>query len=206
MPHLIIPIVELIIIGVRLEPYFHKEKDLNNREFYMVACLRIVKWTATPPPLRFLIRKLSMFDSHKTEIVSKSVELIYTVLVVTNFLAGVWIWIGSVDLTKGKHFQPPNSWVLRDYNQLGTLKENPWGVYILSLFFVWTVLATVGYGCYDNIAASEMWFVMFLEACSILVVSTILYSINKLVTGLDNSHQSRVKEYLNKVNGWLLKM
>lgn len=96
--------------------------------------------------------------------------------------------------------------MLADYNKVGTLEKNPWGVYVLSIFFIWTVLSTVGYGSYDFIAAHEMWFVMFVEACSICVVSTLMYSVNKLVTGLDNSHESRVRDYLNKVDGWVLKI
>lgn len=104
MPHLIFPIIELIIIGVRLKPYITKDSDLNHKYFYGIAWLRIFRWMATPPPLKFMIRKLSMLDSHRTEIVSKSIEIIYAVVLVTNFLACVWIGIGSINLKKGKHF------------------------------------------------------------------------------------------------------
>ena len=52
----------------------------------------------------------------------------------------------------------------------------------------------MGYGeYYLRNTVQEMWFLMMLEMCSVLVPATVLFAVNRLVTGLDNSFEHQMR-------------
>lgn len=70
------------------------------------------------------------------------------------------------------------------------MQTNPGGLYIYSNYFMWTIFTSVGYGdYYYGNTVLEMWFLMFLELSSVLVPAVVIYSVNRLVDGLDNSFE-----------------
>lgn len=70
------------------------------------------------------------------------INVIFAVLLVSNFLTCVWIKIGELPANEGQ----PYSWIRNNEEEFGTLASNPSGIYIYSLYFIWTIFTTVGYG------------------------------------------------------------
>ena len=114
------------------------------------------------------------------------INVILTVILVSNFLTCVWIKIGGLPVYDSQ----PDSWILNNEDAFGTLASNPYGIYIYSLYFIWTIFTTVGYGdIYSQNTVQEMWFLVSIEMIAIGITATLLYTIAKIFNA-DNSFKS----------------
>jgi hypothetical protein len=59
------------------------------------------------------------------------------------------VYLGNTDLTQREGYNGWNSWIFEYKDSFGgDLHTNPFGIYVYSAYFVWTIFTTVGYGDY----------------------------------------------------------
>lgn len=129
------------------------------------------------------------------------VSLFFAVVIVSNFLACVWIQVGFLN----KHAES-GSWVIRNENGLPSFDEDPFGYYVFSVYHVWTILSTVGYGSFSYNTVAEMWFVCAVEVVSFGITASTVFIVANIVNGLDNSFEQKVRENLDAAYEWVFRL
>ena len=131
-------------------------------------------------------------------------ETTYLIINLSNFLTCFWIFLGTFDYSHKPDFEPPNSWIVSDENEIGSLQENPSGIYVIACYYIWTALTSVGFGTYSQLRNREMWMTCLVEIIQIAVGASFIFVITNLVNNLDNSYDSKMRESLNKAYNWVL--
>ena len=81
----------------------------------------------------------------------------------------------------------------------------PYQIYVLSIYWVFTVLTTVGYGDYAGLNSQEFLFTIFLEFCGLTFFALLTGIITPLVTPeIDFDGLLMIKT--DKLDLWLMKM
>ena len=124
----------------------------------------------------------------------------------SNFLICAWIYLGKWDYSEKEDYIPPNSWLIEDQNDLGSLEDNPIGIYIFSNYFIWTAITTVGYGSYSGNRTREYVFLCFIEFLSVAFQALSLLSVTQFFSTLDTSFEKQTRNYLQRVDEWLLRI
>ena len=116
-----------------------------------------------------------------------------------HILACVWIWLGL-------HYE--DGWInsLKSENYDGVWFEyGPYELYVFSLYWIFEVLSTVGYGDFSGSTNKEMLFTIFLEFGGLLLFSTMMALLIQLVT-VGTTFEGMVSEYTEDVNVWVMKL
>lgn len=130
------------------------------------------------------------------------INVILTVILVSNFSTCVWIKIGE----DPDYESQTDSWIRNNEDEFGTLASNPYGIYVYSLYFIWTIFSTVGYGdVYSQNTVYEMWFLVLFEMIAIGITATLLYTIAKIFNS-DSSFKSQLRDHIMQIDVWILKM
>lgn len=198
---LIVPIADLIVIISRLSKLGRIGSE-QDRSIYMVAALYIIRLYLCKSPQDYWIEKLSKFYARTNKVIVNVINVILTVVLVSNFLTCMWIKIGELPVTEGLTY----SWIRNNEEEFGTFASNPYGIYIYSMYFIWTIFTTVGYGdVYTENTVQEMFFLVSIEMIAIGMTATLLYTIAKIFN-TDNSYKSQLRYHLNEMDKWILKM
>ena len=76
-----------------------------------------------------------------------------------------------------------------------------------SIYFIWTICTSVGYGDYYlGNTNREMYFIMMMELFSVLVPATVIYSVNRFVSGLDYSYENQMRDNINNAYLWIVRL
>lgn len=136
-----------------------------------------------------------MFDPYQEKLVNSVIYVVLVLVLLTNFLLCFWIFLGSYDYTiENPNYKGTNSWLVTNPANFGTLEENPVKLYITSYYFIWEVMATVGYGeLYSSNTEREMYFLIALEALSIGFSASVMYTVNSIFNGLDTSFSNTLR-------------
>lgn len=82
--------------------------------YYIVGIVRIIQWVNTPTPFGYWLTRFSKLNKQQIDVTNSTVDIFFLVIIVSNFLACVFIGIGSIDRSKRHNFVSPNGWVIED--------------------------------------------------------------------------------------------
>ena len=121
-------------------------------------------------PLKLLLEHVFMRGKVQYEIDNMYALFILfaATMLFAHILACVWIWLGL-------HFE--DGWInsLKAENYDGVWFEyGPYELYVFSLYWIFEVLTTVGYGDFSGSTSKEMLFTIFLEFGGLLLFSTMM--------------------------------
>ena len=156
--------------------------------YYLVGFVRIIQWIHTPSPFTFWLNRFSKLNKQQIAVTNSTIDILILVIIVSNFLACFWIFLGSFDYRKKADFVSPNSWIYEDELDIGDLNTNAVGIYIFSMYHIWTILTSVGYGSFARNRVREMWFIIACEVITFGVSASTLFIITNAVNGIDNSY------------------
>ena len=141
--------IDAILVFARLISLIYRRKAVKRYFFYCLGFLRLIRYFSMPFPQKYWLAKIHGLDKLKANNISTVLEIVSALILVTNFLCTFWIFLGSFDYTfQRPNFKGCNSWLIVYKNNDGspTLENSAFEIYVLSFYFMWEVLATVGYG------------------------------------------------------------
>jgi hypothetical protein len=145
------------------------------------------------------VAKKSGLNRLQLKQLSNSIEIIIFSCLIINFITCIWILVG---------IYTPGSWIYVEGLQkdLGPFAENKKSYYIYALQFLLTILMTVGYGNDYSATNREYIFIMFIEFGAVIVQACFVFTMAKIFGAFDHSFKQQVREKLDKIDLWILKI
>ena len=118
---------------------------------------------------------------------------------IINLITCIWILLG---------IYTPGSWIYDKgtHEELGSFKEHKSYYYIYALQFLLTIFTTVGYGNDYSHTQRELFFIISIEFGSVIVQSVLILTMGKIFGGFDHSFKQQVREKLDRIDLWILKI
>jgi Ion channel len=153
-----------------------------NSYFYFVKAIRFKKFGHMKTIMKKIIGLMGQKfaqPKHRISTCQYFVDFFILLILTMHSIACLWVAIG---------LQTPNSWIdsvgasaKGDNNDVTFRNKGVTTLYITSLYFVATTLATVGYGDIKGKTFYEYLFVMVVEFVGIMFFSFIMGSINNIL-------------------------
>ena len=159
----------------------------------------------------FLVLRLTRFLIKSNSNVTKE-RILYSFVTISNilallhYLACLWLYIGLPQMAETY------------YARYGAADEVPWilgtdefavmgkyELYVFAIYWVCTVITTVGYGDYSGATSFEFCVTMFLEFFGIFIFAYLSIAMNKLFDTSD-SHSTYITAVESDLDMWLLKL
>ena len=122
------------------------------------------------------------------------------IILLMHYLAILWIWIGSESFTDYEKGYLP--WIAANSDFDGYSRPQ---LYIFSLYWICTVVTTVGYGDYSGSSSLEYIVTIGLEFFGLVVFSTLQVAVLTLMS-YDISYESHCIDQENHLIQWLQEM
>ena len=127
-------------------------------------------------------------------------QTICKIFLLLHYLAIVWVWIGSEDFLDYEKGYPPWQIAIEDFQNYSNYR-----LYIFSVYWVCTVVTTVGYGDYAGQNTLELSYSFLLEFFGIVVFSMLQVAVQGVVNH-DASYGNYASEMDNRIAVWLLEL
>ena len=119
----------------------------------------------------------------QSELVSFFSTILYIVYA-THVLACTWIYIGDQEScethgNKESHCTP--SWLYYDFGDYYFNNKGKASVYLFSLYYMFEVITTVGYGDYAGHTTNEFLFIMGVEFIGLIVFSFLMNGVSTVM-------------------------
>ena len=149
-------------------------------------------------PLKLMLEKCLMKNKIQKEIENMySLVILFTGLVLfAHICACMWIFLGTAEdgfMTALMEEEYDGVW--HTYG--------PREIYIFSLYWIFEVLTTVGYGDFSGSNEKEMLFSIFLEFGGLLVFSILTALLVELVS-IGGDFNDMLYDYVTRVNTWVM--
>lgn len=119
------------------------------------------------------------------------------ILLLLHYLAIVWVWIGSKDFVGFEEDHDPWQLANEDFKDYSR-----WQIYVFSVYWVCTVVTTVGYGDYSGGTTLEYCYTMALEFFGLVVFSVLQVAVRQVVNH-DATFEKYISEIDEKITIWL---
>ena len=141
---------------------------------------------------------LSERDRSQVHVIVYACSTLCQIALLLHYLAILWVWIGSESFADQEAGYLP--WQLAIADFAGYTKYR---IYIFSLYWVCTVVTTVGYGDYAGGTTLEYGVTLFLEFFGFVVFSALQVAVLQVVN-LELTFESYVIEVDNRITRWLM--
>jgi hypothetical protein len=120
-------------------------------------------------PLEAIVTGIySKRDKRKIFVVVYACQTLCRIVMLLHYLAVAWLWIGSEQFIGYEEGYDPWQFSIEDF--VGKDKQN---LYFFSVYWVCTVVTTVGYGDYSGQTSLERLFTFFLMFFGLVVFSVL---------------------------------
>ena len=123
--------------------------------------------------------------------------MVLRILLLIHYLACLWIWVGSEAFIDYEEDRLP--WQVVNDDFIGYSKYQ---IYVYSVYWVCTVVTTVGYGDYSGGTSLEYLVTIGLEFFGLVVFALLQVSVNTIVE-YDISYESHCDENTSAMVNWL---
>ena len=175
----------------------------DNTGALMLKMLRLLHLFDIFSPLKLLLERVLMRNSITKEIdnMFKLCILFSATILFAHILACIWLELGlhtEEGMMKGLiESDDPGDLMWREYG--------PFALYVFSLYWIFEVLTTVGYGDYTGSSEVEMLFSILLEFGGLVLFAFLTGLLVELVS-IGGDFNDMLSEYIEKVNIWVMKL
>lgn len=118
-----------------------------------------------------------------------------------HFTACMWIYLGRRDLDP--ETVEKRSWLSVKGNEF---EDQSWhAIYLFSFYWIFEVLATVGYGEFSGSTNGEYWFCVMIEFLGVMFIAILTGFLAKVI-GNDDSFQGFITSRMDAIDTWALKL
>ena len=104
-----VPISDLIVTVTRF-CFLTDPSSLKRSVIYFIALFRVIRWFLCPNPVRFWVG-LSKLDSRQQQAITFPIDVIISVILLSNFATCIWVYIGNTDRRHREGYDGWNSWI-----------------------------------------------------------------------------------------------
>ena len=172
--------------------------DLNN-SFVPIKIVRIYQVGLLHYPLEVLVDVIyAQQEKRKIFVIVYALSTLCQIILLLHYLAVVWLWVGSESFLTYEEGFEPWQFSIEDFND-----QSKTNLYCFSVYWVCTVLTTVGYGDYAGTTSLERVYTFMLEFFGIVVFSVFQIAVD-LVVNYDPSFDAFITDQDNAIIEWLM--
>ena len=138
-----------------------------NNSFVFLKIIRIYQVWLLHYPLEVVVNILYR-EKRKVFVIVYACSTLCRIVMLLHYLAVLWLWVGSEYFLDFEEGYPPWQYSIEDFR--GKSKQN---LYYFSVYWVCTVVTTVGYGDYAGTTSLERIVTFLLEFFGLLVFSVL---------------------------------
>ena len=169
-----------------------------NPSFAAVKIIRLYQVWLLHYPLEVIVNlHYSSRDKRQIFVVVYAYQTLCRILMLLHYLAIAWLWLGSSSFDNYEEGLVPWIRFNEDFAGYSIMK-----LYIFSVYWVCTVVTTVGYGDYYGATTIEYLYTIFLEFFGLVVFSVLQVAVLQLVNH-DASFNSYITEKDTNIIYWL---
>ena len=167
-----------------------------NNKVFVLRFLHIREVNKLSYPLQIFVELVFPYSRTSRLNLSLIVRFFYFIIVAAHYFICLWIWVG----TKHLMHDPNVPWLI-DHPELGSGGK----LYIFVFYWVFTLLATVGYGDFTGGTTSEYLVSIAMEYTGIIVFTILTLFVNQLIaSGL--SYEKFIGEKFRVLEEWIVKV
>ena len=115
-------------------------------------------------------------DKRHNFVITYAASTVSRILMLLHYLAVIWIWLGSISFENYEEGRLP--WQMANDDFAGNSKYQ---IYVFSVYWVCTVVTTVGYGDYYGQTTIELQYTIFLEFFGLVVFTVLQVAVLQVV-------------------------
>ena len=159
-----------------------------NNSFVVLKLIRIHSVWLLHYPLEVLVGVCySQKEKRKVFVVVYACQTLCRIVMLLHYLAVVWLWVGSEYFLDYEVGYQPWQFSIEDFR--GQTKQN---LYYFSVYWVCTVVTTVGYGDYYGTTSLERVYTFLLEFFGLVVFSVLQVAVQQVV-----NHDPSFESFIN---------
>lgn len=172
-----------------------------NNSFVWFKIIRLYQYDLLHYPLEALVNIFySQKEKRKVFVIVYACQTLCQIAMLLHYLAVVWLWVGSDYFLDFEEDYQPWQFSIDDFRG-----QPKYRLYVFSVYWVCTVVTTVGYGDYAGTTSLERVYTFLLEFFGLIVFSVLQVAVQQVVNH-DASFDNFIIQMDQRITLWLMNL